>query len=53
MKTLALVFVLFSIVILGNMDYEDAQLEQQDYCTMVAQGHWHDYDKSINCEWRK
>lgn len=28
----------------GNMDYEDAQLGQQHYCKMVANGHWPDYD---------
>ena len=42
------VFVAFGIA--GNGDYQ-AELDQQaHYCQMVADGHWPDYDQSINCE---
>ncbi|WZB35724.1 hypothetical protein FtMidnight_44 [Enterobacteria phage FtMidnight] len=33
--------ILFGIV--GNMDYEDALLEEKRYCENVAEGVWPDY----------
>ena len=39
--------VLFGMV--GSFDYQDAQANEQIYCTMVQEGSWPAYDNSIDC----
>ena len=39
--------VLFGMV--GSFDYQDAQANEQIYCTMVQEGTWPAYDNSIDC----
>lgn len=38
-----------ALVVLGGMDYSDAQDQQDEYCQMVADGHWPNYSPAIDC----
>jgi len=40
-----LVLILLIMGWIGNMDFEDAVLQQNHYCNMVAEGYWPDYDR--------
>ena len=48
-KILIWVAVFIALGIIGNMDYYDAVLAEQQYVTMVCDGHWPDY-KELNPE---
>ncbi len=48
-KTL-LALILFSLMIVGTMDYQDAQAREDLYCKMLGEGSWPAYDDSIVCE---
>ena len=39
--------MLFGMV--GSFDYQDAQANEQFYCTMIQEGTWPAYDNSIDC----
>jgi len=47
---IALALVMFALGVLGHMDYEDAKLEQRQYCERVAAGYWPDYLGTFNAE---
>jgi len=46
LKTL---FLIAAIAAVSEMDYEDAQMEHDYYCAMVAEGHWPEYRTDVNC----
>lgn len=39
-----IVLILLIMGMVGSMDYEDAVLNQNHYCKMVAEGTWPDYN---------
>lgn len=42
-----IVFILLVILLFGlagRMDYEDAKLQEEQYCEMVKSGKWPDYE---------
>lgn len=39
-----LVLILLAMGAVGSMDFEDALLQQDHYCKMVAEGTWPDYE---------
>ena len=41
----SLLLILAVMGLVGNMDFEDALLQQDHYCKMVAEGAWPDYDE--------
>ena len=44
MKTIAIILVIFgALAIAGQMDFDDAQTEQEHYCEMVKMKAWPDY----------
>jgi predicted outer membrane lipoprotein len=49
MKILIIALLICAFGIIGSMDYEDEQSQQDIYCDMVSEGSWPDYDKSIEC----
>lgn len=44
--TVGLVLVLVLLGVVGAMDAEDAEKQEQLYCDMVAAGHWPDYQQN-------
>ena len=38
-----------ALVVLGSMSYSDAQDQQDEYCQMVADGHWPKFNPDIDC----
>jgi len=54
MKQVAVVFLLLVLVavfgVLGEMDRNDAVIEQAHYCSMVADGYWPDFHHSFKDE---
>lgn len=40
-----LALILLAMGVVGSMDFEDALLQQDHYCKMVAEGAWPDYDE--------
>ena len=42
--------LLAAFLIVNQMDYEDAILEEQHYCDMVREGHWPAYKPEIDCK---
>ena len=50
-KILIGIAVFIALGIIGNMDYYDANLAEQQYVTMVCDGHWPDYKElNPNCD---
>lgn len=45
-----LLLVLAAMGWVGDMDYEDAVLQQNHYCKMVASGYWPDYNETYRAE---
>jgi len=41
--------VVAACVMAGNADYHEEAVKVGEYCEMVKNGHWPDYDKSIDC----
>ena len=39
-----------ALVVLGSMSYSDAQDQQDEYCQMVADGHWPNFKPNIDCK---
>ena len=51
MKNIILALVLLALYgIVGAMDAEDAQAEQEHYCEMVKAGYWPDYQGTYRRE---
>ena len=48
--TLALVGVFLLLGLMGRMDYEDQQAEQERYCEMVKAGFWPDFNGTYRDE---
>jgi len=44
--TVGLILVLVLLGVVGAMDAEDAEKQEQLYCDMVAAGHWPDYQQN-------
>jgi hypothetical protein len=44
--TVGLILILVLMGIVGAMDVEDAEKQEQLYCEMVAAGHWPDYQQN-------
>lgn len=44
--TVGLILILVLMGIVGAMDAEDSEKQEQLYCEMVAAGHWPDYQQN-------
>lgn len=44
--TVGLILILILMGIVGAMDAEDAEKQEELYCEMVAAGHWPDYQRN-------
>lgn len=54
MKTVAVLLALLALFgLVGAMDYEDQQAEQENYCEMVREGLWPDYRGTYRAECRQ
>lgn len=38
----------FALAVVGGMDFEDAQAQQDLYCEMVESGAWGDYNENFD-----
>lgn len=48
--TVALLFLLALLGVVGKMDADSAQLDADHYCDMVKAGHWPDYQGTYRRE---
>ena len=42
---LAFIFIVYALSVTGKYDYDNAVMEHQHYCNMVASGAWSDYER--------
>lgn len=44
-QVIGLLFIAAAFIVVGMMDKQDAELEQQRYCNNVRDGVWPDYER--------
>lgn len=49
-QVIGLLFVIAAFIVVGMMDKQDAELEQQRYCNNVRDGVWPDYHGTFKDE---
>lgn len=53
MKIAATLAILAALIFVSSEDAAEEERYQDHYCDMVKTGAWPDYDKAVECKWRK